>query len=274
MSWIVEFVGSFELFGAQWVAGCLAALLLGLVGVLVVARRQVFLGAAAAQSSTLGCALALALSDSVTVTDLFAVGFAVAAALGVAAARPERSAVVFLAAAGLSILVVSKSPHGTEQVHRIVASASLLGSKWSDAGWLALLLAAAAALAVRFRRPLVLIAMDPTFARAAGLPVTLVERIVAAFTGIAIGLVLCSAGLLFSFGTLVLPALIARQGARQALALFWLAPAIAFGSALASFVVANHLDLPPGQVTIVLLCAELGVAAAWARLRPARVTAA
>ncbi len=58
---IESFLASWDLFRDTYLVGWLLAVLLSLLGVFVVARDQVFLGAAVTQASTLGVALALAL---------------------------------------------------------------------------------------------------------------------------------------------------------------------------------------------------------------------
>ena len=279
MNWLVDFIASFSLFGSQYTAGWLAAAALALAGVLVVAERKIFLGAAAAQSSILGCAIAMVLADSLQLADehwarseLFAtalaVGFAVLAAIVVSQGRDDsmqrdvRTAAVFLGSASLAILVVSKSPHGLEEVHRIVAS-SLLGSTWADAGVFAVLLVLGITAAARWWRPLLLIAMDPPMARAVGLKVRCTKWLVAIYTGVAVGSAIRCAGLLYAFGMLVLPPLIAAQCARRTSILFWLAPTIALGLAVPSFVIAHGLDLPPGQMAVAVLCAALVVMRRW-----------
>jgi len=127
---IQEFVASWPLFHNTYLVGWLIGLLLALVGVLVVARDQIFIGAAVSQASTLGVALALGLG-SWTATEALewlhadaflaamAVVFSVLAALltarGEAAAQESHEAVtgwVFLLSASGAILIVSHSPHG------------------------------------------------------------------------------------------------------------------------------------------------------------------
>jgi ABC-type Mn2+/Zn2+ transport system permease subunit len=56
---IQEFLASWSLFGDAYLVGLASALVLGLLGVWVVARDQIFLGAAVSQASTLGVAVAL-----------------------------------------------------------------------------------------------------------------------------------------------------------------------------------------------------------------------
>ena len=56
---IADFVASWSLFGTTYAVGLLAAIALAQVGLWVVARNQIFLGAAVAQASALGVAAAL-----------------------------------------------------------------------------------------------------------------------------------------------------------------------------------------------------------------------
>lgn len=264
-----DFLASFELFGAQYAAGWLAAAALAIAGVLVVAERKVFLGAAAAQSSILGCAIALGLADLLRLAEdhfvrsesfatFLAIAFALLATIVVSLGderrvpRDVRSALVFLAASSLAILVVSKSPHGLEEVHRIVAS-SLLGATWADALLFALVLAVGLVASTRWRRPLLLIAMDPESARACGLRVGLAQALTALYTGIAVGGAIRVTGLLYAFGMLVLPACIAARLAGRSALLFWLAPLVAVVLAVPSFALAHAWDLPPGQLTVAVL---------------------
>ena len=60
---IARFLASWALFSQAYMTAWLIALLLSLIGVLVVARDQIFLGAAISQAATLGIAVALVLSD-------------------------------------------------------------------------------------------------------------------------------------------------------------------------------------------------------------------
>ena len=275
MDFLREFLASFELFGAQYAAGWLAAAALAIAGVLVVAEHKIFLGAAAAQSSILGCAIALVLADVLHLAeDHFVRGESFATALAIVFAllatvvvslgretrvpRDVRSALVFLAASSFAILVVSKSPHGLEEVHRIVAS-SLLGATGADAALFGVLLTAGITASTRWRRPLLLIAMDPESARACGLRVGLARTLTALYTGIAVGGAIRCAGLLYAFGMLVLPACIAARLAGRSAVLFWLSPLLAVALAVPSFAVAHTWDLPPGQLTVAVLCVAFGV---------------
>jgi zinc/manganese transport system permease protein len=274
---IAEFAASWPLFYTTYLAGWLIAALLAMVGVLVVARDQIFLGAAVAQSSTLGVAVSLGLAAlplGVVGTwigrpeghAVFGVAFSVLAAILTArpggSGRESPEAVtgwVFLAASSLSILVVSHSPHGLEEVQQILSS-SLIGATTTDLVVLGALTALTAAAVAGWHPRLLLFALDPAMAEAVGMRPRRWTLATAVWLGLAVGGSLHAAGLIYAFGCLVLPALVAKNLCRQVRSMFWVAPATALGGAVAGFVLANHYDFPPGQLTVALLAALLPVA--------------
>jgi ABC-type Mn2+/Zn2+ transport system permease subunit len=272
------FLEAWPLFRDAFVTGWLVAALLALLGVLVVARDQIFIGAAVSQASTLGIALALAAGDVLGLawaeSDVFLTAMAVAASVAAAllttrrarAGAPSAEALtgwVFLFAASTSILVVTRSPHGLEEIHRLLSS-SIIGASSRDVMVFAFLLAVAASVLVRVHRALLLLAVDPAMAAAVGVPVARWDAILSCMLGLVIGLAIPAAGVLYAFGCLVLPALVARGLCREMRPMFVMAPLVAVGSAMAAFVVAHHYDLPPAQATVALLCV-LAVATRWLR---------
>lgn len=75
------------------------------------------------------------------------------------------------------------------------------------------------------------------------------------------GLSIRVSGMIFTFGCLVLPPLIAKNLSREIRTMFFLSPVLALGVTTFAFVLANHWDLPPGQMAVGSLGAAL--AAAW-----------
>ena len=170
-----DFVAAWALFRDAFVTGWLLAALLGLAGVLVVARDQIFIGAAVAQASTFGIALALCLDgmiggvawlESDAVLTALAVVAAVTAALmttrspnGPGTSTPEAlTGWVYLFAASAGILVVARSPHGLEEVHRLLSS-SIIGASLGDVAVFGVLLVVAALVVARAQQPLLLLAV-------------------------------------------------------------------------------------------------------------------
>jgi ABC-type Mn2+/Zn2+ transport system permease subunit len=271
---IREFAASWALFGTTYAVGLLAAAALAQVGVFVVARNQIFLGAAVAQASTLGIALALRAASlagvaglawlaSDAVPALFAIGASVATAWLVARPRGPRSESeealngwVFLLASSVPVLLLAHSPHGLEEVQRLVFS-TLLTASAADLALFAVLAAGGAAVTARAWDALLLVAVDPESATAAGLRPARWRWLSALWLGLAVGLAIRSAGALYTFGCLVLPALAAKGLCREVRVLAWLAPALAVGAALAGFFLAHAFDVPPAHATVALLAAGL-----------------
>ena len=274
------FLASWSLFWPSFVAGWVIAALLAMIGVWVVARREVFLGAAVSQASALGIAVALSLGSvsgahwlegdlaSAALASVAAIATALVSARGGGPGRVSAEAIVawiFLLAASVPTLLLAHSAHGLEEIHRLAFS-TLLGATPADLFVLGALLAATAGFAARFRDPLLLVALDGETAAAFGVPRRRLVIGAALWLGVCVGFAMRVSGMLYAFGCLVLPALAARRLARESRPLFWMAPALALAVALPGFVVAHALDVPPAQMTVALLCAAL--AAAWAFARP------
>jgi ABC-type Mn2+/Zn2+ transport system permease subunit len=275
---IQSFFDSWALFHNTYIAGWLSGILLAMVGVLVVAREQVFLSAAVAQASSLGIALGmwvggldLLMSVEWLRSDAFlsamAVAFAVAAALTAGHADGANqfgaeaiTGWVFLAAASGSTLILAHSPHGLEEIHRLLSS-SLIGANEADVWLFAGLNIVTALGLIRFHRKILITAMDPLLAAAIGLHLRPWSILTASWLGLVVGLAMRSTGMLYTFGCLVLPSLLAKLVCREVRAMFVAAPLAAFLAAVAGFIIANEYDYPPAQTTVALLCA--GVVVAW-----------
>ncbi len=281
---IHDFIQSWALFGNVYLVGWLVALMLGLIGVVVVARNQVFVGAALAQGSTLGIALTMWATAALGAgpwaeSDLFLT--AVATAISVAGALATTRATgpgrespegitgwLFLLGAAGSIVVVSHSPHGLEEIQRLTSS-TIIGATRAHVALFATA-AAITALAIGLRwRAILLWIMDPTTAQAAGIPIGRLETLAAAWLGLAVGLSIRVSGTLYTFGCLVLPALIAKSLCREVRSMFLVAPCAAVLLAGAAFIAANHFDFPPAQLAIAFMAAGLPVGWVFKRLRRA-----
>lgn len=289
IAWLLAVVGDFAetwpLLWHGWIAGWLIAVTLSLPGVLVVAREQIFIGAAVAQASTVGVAAGLWLVAALPAEDAHghdagsaipgacAALAAIAAALAISSGRrnghgsPEsRTGWIWLASSAGTVLLLSASPHGAHGIERLIAS-SLLGAGSGDAWLFAGLAATTVVLALLLRRPLTVLAIDPSLAAVVGINRRRWEPMIAIWLGLCIGLAIRVSGLLFAFGCLVLPALAARGLCREVRTQFIIAPALALGAGVAGFALANHHDLPPAQVAVGLLCAIPLVTAAIGWLR-------
>ncbi len=255
-----------ELFADSFLTGCFVAWLLAQVGVLVVARDQIFLGAAVSQASTLGIAIVLALGivvgeeswlRSAQFSTAVAVVFSVMAALitsGVGS-RESHEAVtgwVFLVAGSLAILIVTGSPHGQEEVHNLLFS-SIVVAQRTEVWLFGVLAFGTTAVVFWCRNRLVLFTIDPAMATAVGMRSSIWSLVTAAWLGVSVGLAISSSGLLFTFGCLVLPALVAKNVLREIRPMLIVAPVVAVAATAVSFVIADRFGYPPGQLTVAAL---------------------
>jgi zinc/manganese transport system permease protein len=276
---IQSFLSSWTLFYQSYLTGWLISLLLSIIGVLVVARDQIFIGAAVSQASTLGIALTMWASVVFSLerfswfqSDVFlsamAVIFSILAASitgrGGETGKESHEAItgwVFLISASLSILIVSHSPHGLEEIHRLLSS-SIIGATSADIWNFSLLTFLTVFLIFLFYRKILLFTLDPSMASAIGMKMRIWSLTTSAWLGLAVGLSIRTSGMLYTFGCLILPALVAKNLCREVRYMFWVAPTVAVGTGIIGFLLANHYDYPPGQMTIALFCLEL--VGAWA----------
>jgi ABC-type Mn2+/Zn2+ transport system permease subunit len=276
---IAAFIDSWELFHNAYISALLVSALLGLVGVVVVARDQIFIGAAISQASMLGIATGIRVEEAFGIEvatsrfgnllhSLLGGVVAVAGALATAldsGGRESREAItgwVFLVGASLSVLVVAHSPHGLAEVEHLLAS-TIIGAGIADVWLLAALLVCSISVAVIHRDALLLAILDPEMARACGVRTAAWDRALAVWLGVVVATSIHVAGVLFAFGALVLPALAAKNLCREVRAMLVVSPLLAVTFTLVGLVLANAKDYPPGQMAVALYAAMLAVAWIW-----------
>ena len=274
---IDSFVSSWPLFQNAYLSGWLIGILLSLIGVLVVARDQIFIGAAVSQASLLGIAVGIwsggllgahSWWNSDLVHSFMGGLFAVLAAFlttggGRRAGQETPEAItgwVFLFSVSTSILLLAHSPHGMEEVNRLLSS-TIIGARVEDVWIFASMTLLTGSALVVYYRSVLLITLDPVMARAAGLRTGLWNGLLSTWLGLAVGFSIRVSGVVFAFASLVLPALIAKSLSRTAGNLFILAPLVSLGVSVFAFIVANAYDYPPGQMAAA--CLALLLAAAW-----------
>lgn len=282
---IGEFLESWGLFQNTYIAACLMVVLLSLVGVLVVGRDQIFIGAAVSKASAFGIALGM-WAGTVPILEKFewvhseafllvlSGVFSVLAALIVSRSSEERGSQeaitgwVFLVSGSVAILVVYHSPHSLEDIHRLL-STSIIGASAGDVWMFAVLTTVVATSIFAFRSRLILVLTDTEMARAVGMKTRAWEMGQSCLLGLTVGVCLHSSGLPYTFGCLVLPVLAARNLCRRPRPVFIVAPLVGLATCIGAFVLAHHYDQPPGQVAVALLCAVVAVTAGWRQVRKA-----
>lgn len=269
---IAEFLASWPLFHNAYLSGWLIGVLLSLLGVLVIARDQIFLGAAVSQASALGIAVGMVFGSWMTLDEQswwrshvfygFMGGvFSVTAALvtshkGNSWGRDSHEAVtgwIFLFSLSAAVLLLAHSPHGLEEVHSLLTS-TIIGAKSSDVWIFSLLTLVTIGGLLFYYQQALLVVIDPEMARAVGLRVEHWNMAFSIWLGSVVGFSIHVSGVVYAFACLVLPALIAKNLSRELRSLFCLAPLIALSTGGCAFVLANHYDYPPGQTATACLC--------------------
>ena len=262
---IGELIESWSLFSRTYMSAMLIGVSLSLMGVVVVARGNVFVAAALSQASMLGVAISLFFKFGQPAVS--AVFCSVGASLLVARNQPqsgnstseELTGWIFLLGGSLSVLLLARMPYGLKEIQSLLSS-SIIGAGTGDIFVFgAFLLVFFLFLLLRLRR-LTLFLSDPVMAAAVGTNIFIWSTVLSASLGLATGLAIRSSGMLFTFACLVLPAQMAKHLCRDIAPMFWVAPLMAFVSVLLGLMMGHYYDLPPAQ-TIVALMAGITVVA-------------
>jgi len=264
---VTELATDLALFGTAWATMLVAAVALSWPGILVVARGQVVLAIAAAQAAACGAAAAMTLiglsgGGHVHGDARIHLGALVGGLLGTAIAwggSAERAGWLFAAGSAGSVLLVAHSPYGTHDILALQHSNALSAGALELIGFAIVAVGIGIALALRHRE-LRLLAVDPAHARACGLAVGRWNLCIGLALGILISLAVSTLGLLYTFGCLVLPTLIAARLTARLWPLLLLAPLVALLGAGGGILLGHRWDLPPGQAAIAVLAAAFPLA--------------
>lgn len=233
------------------------------LGVWVVLRRIVFVGAALAQISSAGIALALFLSGfgielfgltqhpvavSLIVTLLAAMLFSG----GTRRALPTdaKIGVAYALAAAIGILLIAKAAAG--EAHDIFLSGNILGITRRDT-WVLLAVTAPVLLAhVLFCKEFLFVSFDPETARTLGYRVTRWNLLLYFTLGLVIAIAMQFAGVLLVFNFLVLPAVTGLLVARSMGSMFMIAAGAGLLAAAVGFSLSVPFDLPTSPTIIAV----------------------
>jgi zinc transport system permease protein len=232
------------------------ALACSVLGVYVVLRRIVFVGAALAQISSAGIALALWLSGvgislgaatQPTVVSLLLTLIAVLFFASGARGRIPPDATIGIAyavAAAVGILLISKAATG--EAHDIFLSGNILGITRSDT--LVLLAVAVPVLVVHavFYKELLFVSFDRETARTLGYNVRWWDLLLYLTLGIVISSAMQFAGVMLVFNFLVLPAVTGLLLSQSMRGVFFWSITSALIAAFVGFSLSVPFDLPSG----------------------------
>lgn len=250
----------------------LIALACSVLGVYVVLRRIVFVGAALAELSSAGIALALFLAgmgiSASVVTHPIAMSLLVTMAgaiffgLGGGKHRIPPDAtigVTYVVAAAAGILLISKATTG--EAHDIFLQGNILGITLSDM-WV-LLGVAIPVLLVHFvfYKEFLFVSFDRETAHTLGYNVTFWNLLLYGTLGLVIAFAMQFAGVMLVFNFLVLPAVTGMLVARSMRGTFLVAVCAALVAAVVGFSLSVPFDLPTGPAMIA--CSGALVLVAW-----------
>ena len=240
------------------------AVVCAVLGVYVVLRRIDFVGAAIAQLSSAGIALALFMSGMGWASGMtahpvaFSLVFALAGAMffglgggGKAGVAPDATiGVTYAVAAAAGILLISKAAAG--EAHDIFLSGNILGITRADV-WVLLGVSLPVLLVhLVFYKEFLFVSFDRETARTLGYRVTFWNLLLYFTLGLVIAFAMQFAGVMLVFNFLVLPAVTGMLVARSMRGIFTAAVIAAVIAAFTGFTVSIPFDLPSGPAIIAM----------------------
>ena len=254
----------------------IVAALCSYLGVFIILRRAVFVGAALAQVSSLGVALALFATGAIerwwdvhvhVAPQPVAVALTLAAAVAMAIqhkeARLPRETVVgitYAVASGLAILVVALSTHAESEVLNLLFG-NVLAIGGGEVATLAVLAVAVGAVHWRFYKEFLFVSFDSDTATALGLPARAWNVALFLTIGLTISLAIRAAGALVVFDFLVLPAATALLLKGSLRVAFTGAVVVGVASSVAGIAISYLADLPTGPTIVAVSTSLLGAVA-------------
>ena len=234
------------------------------LGVYVVLRRIIFVGAAIAELSSMGIALALWLGGMGWATSAsshpvaFALLFALAGAMFFGIGGGARSGVppdatigvTYAVAAALGILLIAKAKTG--EAHDIFLQGNILGITRSDVYVLLAVSVPVLVAHLAFYKEFLFVSFDRETARTLGYNVTFWNLFLYFTLGLVIAFAMQFAGVMLVFNYLVLPAVTGMLIARSMGGIFVVAILSALLASFVGFSLSVPFDLPSGPAIIAV----------------------
>jgi ABC-type Mn2+/Zn2+ transport system permease subunit len=232
------------------------------LGVYVVLRRIVFVGATLAQISSAGIALGILTGWSPNALSLSLTGLAVLffSHPGFGRRWPQDAAlgVLFTASGAAAILLVAHTARGNEEVVNLLQG-NLLALTASEARWMAAAFGAILLAHLAFYKEFLYLSFDPAMAATQGYRAGVWNLGFYALLGLAIALAIKSIGVLLMFAFLVMPAATGLVVSRRLVG----AIAVAMGSAAASVFIGIWLsyrwDFPSAPMIVAVMAGVLAM---------------
>jgi ABC-type Mn2+/Zn2+ transport system permease subunit len=266
-----------EIFGETFVLYALAAgIMIGglcsFLGVWVVLKRIVFLGAALAEVSALGVAAGLMIGIDPVASSL---ALAVLAAVLFWMPAGERSlsresviGYVYVLAAALTVVLIALNPAAESRGLDLV-SGNLLYVEGRDLVIVGALAAAMIVMHSLLYRTFLFVSFDPETARASGIRSAAYDLLIYLGIGVTVGVTMKVAGFLFVFGSLVVPPMAGLLLFRRMAGIIAGSVACGVVSAAGGIALSIRLDWPTAPAILLVSCAItalIALAGAGARL--------
>jgi ABC-type Mn2+/Zn2+ transport system permease subunit len=241
------------------IALVLTGVMCGYLGVFVVLKRVVFLGAALAEVSSAGIAAAMlvGLNPMIGSLALVIAGVAAFSVRSFKRAVPQEASVgVGYAFAGaLAVLLVHL---GTGEAHILdILTGNIIGVELADIWVMAGVFLVIASVHRLCFKEFLFASFDPETAASQGLRVGLWDGLLFLTIGVVVAVSIQSVGTLVTFAYLVVPAAAALSLAKGMNAAVFVAPFLAAAPALIGYYLSYRLDLPTGATVTAAMAALL-----------------
>ncbi|MFN2419862.1 MAG: metal ABC transporter permease [Gemmatimonadota bacterium] len=246
------------------------------LGLYVVLRRIVFVGATLAQVSSAGIALGILTGWNPNVVSLVftfaAVLFFAHPTFGKRWPQDATLGVAFTVSGAVAVLFVAQTATGNEEVVHLVQG-NLLAMTVGEARWLSVVFLLILAAHILFYKEFLYLSFDPQMAETQGYRPLRWSLAFYALLGLAIALAIKAIGILLMFAFLVIPAMLGLTIARRLGVAFIVAMAGAVVAVFLGIWLSYEYDYPSGPMIVAALggLLALGVVGRWigSRLRAA-----
>ena len=246
-------------------AGVIVSVVCAYLGVYVVLRRVVFVGAALAQLSAAGIGFAILTGANPSAMSLLATIGGVAAFSAISGrefARESLIGVGYAAGAAFGVLFLAKSAQG--EAHLLdVLSGNILTVTPSEIVWMLAVAVVALALHALFRKQLVFSAFDPETARASGFRTKRWDLLFFIMLAVVISFAIRLVGALLVFAMLVIPPVTGMLLGRRLSAMSALSVVSSLIATVVGLYASFRLDLPSGPTIVAVSIALLATAWIW-----------
>ncbi|SCK19141.1 zinc transport system permease protein [Streptomyces sp. WMMB 714] len=250
----------------------LAALLVGVaapaVGIYLVQRRQAIMGDGIGHVALTGVALGFLLNTSpvwtaVLVASLGAVAMELIRWYG--KARGDLAlAMLFYGGMAGGVLIINLSPNGSNASLTTYLFGSVTTVSGSDVVAIVCLSGFVLAASLGLRRQLFAVCQDEEFARVTGLPVRLLNLLLALTAAVTVTVAMRVVGLLLVSALMVIPVAAAQQATRGFAGTLGLSVLFGVAVTLSGTAASFYADVPPGASIVVLAIALFGLVTALA----------